>query len=379
MERCSSDLKGLNEVKLLFGSTVVENVIEIHYCASKGGCVPFLGVSGIPLLPTDFFDTRQGFHLCRKLAAFIKLHNAFIDEVLIATQCEMPNPTPADKFAVPDILTHQSGRTEFYEIKPLGTDGIRKGREKINKFKIFCSLNSIQHYLPGIQYSPNEDRPITTQIWLGTPAKFRFRFVRTEPGLILWDICIETSTEIVVEAVWKSMFIRLIIALLFLAPEVVPVLTLARTNLEAETGTLVALSGSVGQGGTNNTADVQAVQLLLNDWRANNGRELISMDGLIGPLTISAIKDFQKSVTGISDGRVDPTGSAIAALERAHLLSLVAPDLNMVILDPYMLAVLSQLSPECFEKINEPEMVEGTSVAQLEQMVRAYFLELRNG
>jgi len=115
--------------------------------------------------------------------------------------------------------------------------GVAEGWRNLLKFEIFCSLNSISHYVRGIQYTPNEDRPITIQLWLGTPAKFRFRFVRTEAGLILWEICVETSASIVVEAVWKSMLTRLMIALLFLAPEIVPVLVLAQTNLDSEAGT----------------------------------------------------------------------------------------------------------------------------------------------
>jgi hypothetical protein len=293
MEKCASDVGDLREIKSLFGGTVVEQAIEIHYCATKGGCVPFPGVPGVPLLATDYFDVRQGFHMCRTLAAFLKLHNPHIDEVLIATQCEMPSPTPSDKFAVPDIVTHQPGRTEFYEIKPLGRSGEQGGRQKIAKFRIFCQINHIDHYVPGVQYTPNEDRPITVQLWLGVPAKFRFRFVRVEAGLILWDICVETDGNIVVEAVWKSLLTRLMIALLFVAPELAPILVLARAELEPEAGTLTAMGASVGEGGANDPADVQAIQLLLTDWRLHNGRNAIAIDSLIGPETIDAIRDFQ--------------------------------------------------------------------------------------
>ncbi|MCQ6563986.1 peptidoglycan-binding domain-containing protein [Paenibacillus mendelii] len=375
MEKCASEVKGLQEIMSIFGGTVVETAIEIHYCATKGGCIPFPGLSGSGLLPTDYFDVRQGFHICATLAAFLKLHNPAVDEVLIATQCSMPNPTPADKFAVPDIITHEPGRTEFYEIKPVR--GAAEGRRKLLKFRIFCSMNAISHYVPGIQYTPNEDRPITTQLWLGTPAKFRFRFVRTEAGLILWDICVETSVDIVVEAVWKTMLTRLMIALLFLAPELV--LIFAQTNLQSEAGTLAALGNTVGVGGTNDHADVQAVQIMLNDWRTNNGRNAIGMDGLAGSETIDAITDFQQSVTGAADGRIDPGGPAIIALERAHLQSIVSPDPTLEV-EPYMLEAFYQLTLDSFESLIDPENnADNPLLARVENMLRVYFQELRRG
>jgi len=378
MEKCASEVGGLQEIMSLFGGTVVESVIELHYCDEKGGCIPFPGIPGSGLLPTDYFDVRQGFHICTTLAAFLKLHNPAVDEVLIATQCSMPNPTPADKFAVPDIITHEPGRTEFYEIKPVR--GAAEGRRKLTKFQIFCSMNGISHYVPGIQYTPNEDRPITIQLWLGTPAKFRFRFVRTEAGLILWDICVEISTSIVVEAVWKSMLTRLMIALLFLAPEIVPVLVLAQANLDSEAGTLAVLGNAVGVGGTNDSADVQAVQIMLNSWRTSNGRDAIGMDGLAGSETIDAITDFQQSVTGAADGRIDPGGPAIIALERAHLKSIVSPDPALKI-EPYLLDAFPQLSLDSFESLIDPENnnTDNPLLAKIENMLRIYFQELRNG
>lgn len=383
MEKCASDLGDLRDVKKLFGGTVAESVIQIHYCGTKGGCVPFPGVPGSPVLATDYFDEQQGFSMCRSMAAFLKLHNPFVDEVLIATQCEMPKPTPADKFAVPDIITDQTGRTEFYEIKPLGPSGISAGRTKIRNFLIFCQINAMNQYIPGLQYSPNEDRPITIQLWLGVPARFRFRFVRTEAGLILWDICIEANTNILFEAVWKSMLTRLMIALLFLVPEVTPVLVLAQANLMPEAGSLAGLGDSVGEGGANTSADVQAVQLMLTDWCVHSGRNEIGIDGLVGPITIGAIRDFQQSVLGFNDGRVDPGGQTITALEQAHLQSIVSPDPDLI-LEPDIQAALSGVSLDSIDSIDDFDSEDssvfvGPALERFQQMLRTYFLELRNG
>ena len=70
-----------------------------------------------------------------------------------------------------------------------------------------------------------------------------------------------------------------------------------------------SISGSVGQGGKNRAADVETVQLLLNEKGAT-----LEPDGACGKLTIGAIKKFQQSELGWKDGRVDPGGKTWAAL-----------------------------------------------------------------
>jgi peptidoglycan hydrolase-like protein with peptidoglycan-binding domain len=75
---------------------------------------------------------------------------------------------------------------------------------------------------------------------------------------------------------------------------------------------------SVGAGGANQFADVKYVQELLNRQTHpayNFGK--IGADGICGPQTINAIKNFQKNVVKLSvpDGRVDPNGRTIGALE----------------------------------------------------------------
>jgi hypothetical protein len=76
------------------------------------------------------------------------------------------------------------------------------------------------------------------------------------------------------------------------------------------------LSGSVGKGGRNLPADVKRVQKLLNDVPSEKGgaRPQLEVDGIVGPLTLGAISNFQKTL-GFSDGRVDPGGPTITRLE----------------------------------------------------------------
>ncbi|MEL7499069.1 MAG: peptidoglycan-binding domain-containing protein [Planctomycetota bacterium] len=77
------------------------------------------------------------------------------------------------------------------------------------------------------------------------------------------------------------------------------------------------ISASVGQGGVNRQPDVRTVQNLLNKQVSRvPGMQALVVDGLIGPKTIGAIKQFQSAVVGFSmpDGRVDVNGQTWQAL-----------------------------------------------------------------
>lgn len=80
-----------------------------------------------------------------------------------------------------------------------------------------------------------------------------------------------------------------------------------------KTGSL--LRGSVGRGGKNNWMDTTLVQHLLND-HTTPPMQYLSVDGLVGPRTIGAIKHFQKQVVGLEypDGSVEPDGPTLQCL-----------------------------------------------------------------
>ncbi len=79
----------------------------------------------------------------------------------------------------------------------------------------------------------------------------------------------------------------------------------------------ISIMGAVGQGGLNNYADVVTVQKRLNELMPV-GWEKLDPDGKIGPITIGIILDFQLTVVELADpdGRVDPRGWTIAAMNR---------------------------------------------------------------
>lgn len=88
------------------------------------------------------------------------------------------------------------------------------------------------------------------------------------------------------------------------------------------------IQSSVGISGRNQSSDVRTVQDLLNrqgNTRYSYGR--ITVDGICGPQTTGAISNYQRTVVGFSspDGRVDPGGQTITALERNASGSAGAP------------------------------------------------------
>lgn len=68
----------------------------------------------------------------------------------------------------------------------------------------------------------------------------------------------------------------------------------------------VTITGSVGRGGDNAEADVEAIQQLLSDIGFR-----ITVDGGVGKNTIGAIASFQQANGITGDGRVDPNGGTL--------------------------------------------------------------------
>jgi len=79
-----------------------------------------------------------------------------------------------------------------------------------------------------------------------------------------------------------------------------------------------SITGAVGRGGRNFPAsDVMTIQYLLNCVPATQGGPSpeLAVDGAAGPKTIAAIEKFQRARGGTCDGRVDPGGTTLRALQ----------------------------------------------------------------
>lgn len=311
MERCllPSEANVPQRLQSAFGD-VVERFVKTDYCASKGGCQEFL-VPGTT--QTDFFDVAMGFSRCRHLASYLKMHNPSVDEVLIASQCETKKDS--DKhFPVPDIITHEPPtRTEFYEIKPNSVSGKRKGRDKVIWFEIICTSESLP-YVAGRIYDPNRRVLVWDGTWFGSPVKVRLHWFRETDGLIVYELCFEASVENFAEALVKLLIALVVAALISaLLPVAGGVVVLA--SLEGVTS---PMGQPVGPEDTNDSFDVAYAQLLLNDSRGRAGLEMIAVDGDFNSVG-SAITDFQEARGLGPDGRLEPGGETLIALEGEHL------------------------------------------------------------
>jgi hypothetical protein len=69
-------------------------------------------------------------------------------------------------------------------------------------------------------------------------------------------------------------------------------------------------------GAINNRSDVEIIQKLLNEKAVKVGYPMITVNGVVSPQMIQAIRTFQQKVVGLRspDGRVDPGGKTLAKL-----------------------------------------------------------------
>jgi hypothetical protein len=79
-----------------------------------------------------------------------------------------------------------------------------------------------------------------------------------------------------------------------------------------------AIQASVGEWpwAANNRADVEAIQVLLNEHAARLGYAKLPVNGMVSPQMIQDIRTFQEKVVGMKmpDGRVDPNGATLRHL-----------------------------------------------------------------
>lgn len=238
----------------------------------------------------------------------------------MAETCEIrkrDDDVPADKFPVPEIITHEPRtRIEFYEVKPNNQYGKNKGRIKIQSFQamsdFFRQTATMVNYKRGTLFDPDRFRVLWDGTWFGSPVKVFLHFFREEESLIVYEVCVEVSGQLLAEDFVKDLIkmavMLTILALITPAPAVAAVLAWNSP-----------LEDAVGSGGANGVQDTRYLQALLNDWRPRNGRAAIAVDGQVGIETIGTIEDFQEVRTGIVDRRIDPGGPALAALERSHV------------------------------------------------------------
>jgi peptidoglycan hydrolase-like protein with peptidoglycan-binding domain len=78
------------------------------------------------------------------------------------------------------------------------------------------------------------------------------------------------------------------------------------------------ITASVGERGVNRAQDVGIVQFLLNRANAKRGipKTQIDVDGIVGPQTLSALKEFQTKFCKTVDGVVNPNSETLKMLHQ---------------------------------------------------------------
>lgn len=81
-------------------------------------------------------------------------------------------------------------------------------------------------------------------------------------------------------------------------------------------GSVIIIKRSVGAGGVNAASDARKIQGALNEIAAANGgaEGALTVDGLVGPRTLAAIRTFQQAHVRVVDSRIDPGGPTLAAI-----------------------------------------------------------------
>ncbi|MGV9938529.1 peptidoglycan-binding domain-containing protein [Streptomyces sp. NPDC003401] len=337
----------------LFGD-VAEIIVKKHYCKEKGGCQEFLKPG---TLQTDFFDVGMGFHRCDHLLAYLQVHNPFLTADVRA-RC-LARKEPGDPhFPVPDVITTEPGRREFYEIKPDSADGLAKAVKKVQWFEDeVCAPNGLV-YGRGTVFSGAVDEVVWNGTWFGVPVKVRFTTEMPRNGIVVYKLCLDRALgELLEKLLVKAVVAALVYLLLTTAPVVVPAFAVLLASAAEP-----PLRQPVGSGGTNSKPDVAYAQLMLNDWRGRNGvSPLLDVDGSVGPRTIGAITFFQQRVTGIVDGRFDPGGPGVGALESGHFDSLTS-----------QASVTSSMEQREFEQEEEAPLLESLAEAGRDHLSSVY-------
>jgi hypothetical protein len=168
----------------LFGF-FVEPIVQGHYCEAK----VIRGSLCRPVV-TEFFDDMGNVN---DFVLFLKAHNPHVDADLLRSQFAVPG---GSGLKIPDIITHEDPTFEFYEIKPNNTNGIADGRAKLFALKALCT-NEHLPYQAGTVYRPflPVKFRIRTSVIVGTPYDVFLRILSPEPGLITYEVCLESGGE----------------------------------------------------------------------------------------------------------------------------------------------------------------------------------------
>jgi hypothetical protein len=162
-----------------------------------------------PLPPAkDFFDITHGFGNRSLYAAFLGAHHPGLSQSQLAQMA-------ADKLVkIPDLMTFDPPRrTEFYEIKPNSDSGRRKGETKVAFVHALCQSMGLP-YVPGTQWRPDVRINLFTGRLLGLQVEVNFHFFLRQPGLLVYEICVEGKARALSNAEVAAIIALVLLAIL---------------------------------------------------------------------------------------------------------------------------------------------------------------------
>jgi hypothetical protein len=157
-----------------------------------------------PAAIKDYSDFTCGFANTTLYTAFLKQNNPRLSITqLLAMRLRGIR-------RIPDICTHdEPRRTEYYEVKPNSTTGLRDGDIKLAEIDAFNQFFNLP-YRPGRIWSPDFYVTFFKDTLQGIPTEMAMHIKRIKPGLIGWSVAYSRwpiiMTENDVTELWTKCF-----------------------------------------------------------------------------------------------------------------------------------------------------------------------------
>jgi hypothetical protein len=171
----------LGLVNRLMGE-LAERLIELDYKTQRPGTI----------FVDHYFDNP----ITSSYIAFLAVHNASLRNAIKLSELAILSSLPGGGISRPDILTDKANVQELYEIKPDSSEGLKEGRAKLFAIGAFMGLFGLP-YTNGVTFVPTVSTLLASgkfpTISGSVPFKLHLSVRRTIPGLLQYQVCVETD------------------------------------------------------------------------------------------------------------------------------------------------------------------------------------------
>src|SRR5262249_46296469 len=120
-------------------------------------------------------------------------------------------------------------------------DGLSNGITKISNIGAFMSFFGLP-YRPGVAWSPNTRVLLFKGIMFEIEVKVFFHFFRIQPGLIVYEICIEAGVAI--EDIVAKLIVGSVVLMIVFGPEILAAAAAAAAAAAEEAAAVAALAAA---------------------------------------------------------------------------------------------------------------------------------------